>query len=89
MDSQVRKKLENKIEETVSQKNEILAIVDSLKQVDGSKSFAMGLVIGRLYNSFYYQSRRILNRDPTDDEFSEFLVFLNENKDDLVKRLGL
>lgn len=89
MDSQIQKKLEEKIEETVAQKKEIFGIIESLKRLDKSKSFALGLIVGRLYNSFFYQSRRILGRDPTDKEFSEFLDFLDENKDELIKRLSL
>ena len=41
-------------------------------------SFSSGISIGRLSNSFYYQHRRILKRDPTDNEFTEFLEFLKK-----------
>jgi hypothetical protein len=33
-------------------------------------------MIGRLFNSFYYQHRRILKRSPNDMEFDEFLEFI-------------
>ena len=36
-------------------------------------AFARGAAAGRLYNSFHYQCRRILGRDPTDEEFDEFV----------------
>ena len=39
-------------------------------------------MIGRLSNSFYYQHRRILKRNPTDMEFNEFLEFLKKKLDD-------
>jgi hypothetical protein len=37
-------------------------------------------MIGRLYNSFYYQSRRILKRDPTEQEFSDFIELVKEHR---------
>jgi len=69
-------KMEQKIQETISNKQELKQLVDSLSLVDDSKSFVLGIIVGRLYNAFYYQSKRILNRDPTDIEFQEFLKFV-------------
>jgi len=37
-------------------------------------------MIGRLYNSFYYQSRRILKRDPTEKEFSDFIELVKQHQ---------
>jgi hypothetical protein len=51
--------------------------------IDDSKSFALGIVVGRIYNTFYYQSKRILNREPTKQEFQEFLEFVKNKKSDL------
>ena len=56
-----------------------------LSDVDNSKSFALGIVVGRVYNTFYYQSKRILNREPTKQEFEEFLKFVKNKKPDLDK----
>jgi hypothetical protein len=39
--------------------------------------------VGRIYNSFFYQSKRILNREPTKEEFEEFLELLKTKKSDL------
>lgn len=89
MDQKVREKLEQKIEETITHKDDVKKIIDLLRDVDDSSSFAMGIVIGRLYNSFYYQSRRILNREPTDEEFSEFLDIIHQNKSKIIKQLRL
>jgi hypothetical protein len=36
-----------------------------------------------MYNSFYYQSKRILNREPTKEEFEEFLEFIKTKKSNL------
>jgi len=50
-------------------------------------SFTYGIVIGRLYNSFCYQCRRILNRNPTKEEFSEFLDFLKQKETEIFEKL--
>ncbi len=89
MDKKVKQKLEQKINETITHKDDVKKIISLLRDVDDSSSFAMGIVIGRLYNSFYYQSRRILNREPTKEEFSEFLDIINQNKSKIIKQLGL
>ena len=78
MDKVLLKKIKQKIDETISKKDEIKQLVNSLSNIDDSKSFAMGIIVGRLYNAFYYQSKRILNREPTKDEFNEFCNSLAE-----------
>jgi hypothetical protein len=35
-------------------------------------------VIGRLYNSFYYQTKRVLKRQPTEDDFTDFFEFIKK-----------
>ena len=83
MDEILLKKLEQKIQETISNKDDIKELIKSLSSIDDSKSFALGIIVGRIYNSFYYQSKRILNREPTKDEFKEFLKFIQKRKSDL------
>ena len=83
MDKVLLKKIKQKIDETISKKDEIKQLVNSLSNIDDSKSFAMGIIVGRLYNAFYYQSKRILNREPTKDEFNEFLEFIKTKKSNL------
>jgi len=83
MDKILLKKIDQKIQETISNKDEIKQLIKSLSSIDDSKSFAMGIAVGRIYNSFYYQSKRILNREPTKDEFEEFLKFVQKKKSDL------
>ncbi len=77
MDEKIIKILEKKISETKTENNKTKEIVDKFSNFD-SISFSSGIVIGRLLNSFYYQHRRVLKRDPTDIEFSEFLEFLKK-----------
>jgi len=83
MDEILLKKIEQKIQDTISDKDDILELTKSLSIIDNSKSFALGIVVGRLYNAFFYQSKRILNREPTKQEFVEFLKFVENKKSDL------
>jgi len=82
MDEKIQKVLEEKIQESISKKNEIALLAKSLG-TENENVFIRGIIIGRLYNSFYYQSRRILNRSPTDQEFSEFVKLLKEHENKL------
>ena len=83
MDEILMKKIKQKIHETISNKEEIRQLVQLLSNIDNSKSFALGIVVGRLYNAFYYQTKRILNREPTEFEFTEFLEFVKSKKSTL------
>ena len=82
MDEKLKTRIEEKIQETISNKNEINQISQSLSNVDDSKSFIFGIVVGRLYNAFYYQTKRILNREPSQEEFVEFVEYLKNQKSD-------
>ena len=83
MDETLLKKIDEKIQETISNKDDIKQLISLLSTIDNSKSFALGIVVGRIYNAFYYQSKRILNREPTKDEFKEFLEYIQNKKSDL------
>ena len=90
MNSQLEEKINKKIEEATEKSDEIFKIINSLDALrTHSDSFAYGIAIGRLYNSFYYQSRRILKRNPTDEEFSEFLEMLNKRQKKILDALRL
>ena len=80
MDEILKNKIEEKIQETISNKNELKQIISSLSNIDNSKSFVLGIIVGRVYNAFYYQSKRILNREPTEKEFQEFVEFVESKK---------
>jgi hypothetical protein len=80
MDEILMQKIKQKIHETISNKEEIRQLIQLLSNIDDSKSFALGIVVGRLYNAFYYQTKRILNREPTKFEFEEFLEFVKSKK---------
>ena len=83
MDKILLKKMEQKIQDTILNKDEIKQLIQLLSNIDDSKSFALGVIVGRIYNSFYYQSKRILNREPTTEEFKEFLEFIKTKKSNL------
>ena len=80
--------INEKINATLVHNNEIRNIVKSLDILPSdAESFAFGIVIGRLYNSFNYQCRRILKRSPTDQEFSEFLKILKQRQSEFLEKL--
>ncbi len=82
MDEKLKIKIEEKIQETLSNKSEIKQLRQYLSNVDDSKSFVLGIIVGRLYNAFYYQTKRILDREPTKEEFNEFVEYLKNRKSD-------
>ena len=87
MDEKIIKILEKKISETKTENNKTKEIVDKFSNFD-SISFSSGIIIGRLLNSFYYQHRRVLDRNPTTDEFVEFVDFIKSNQKNFQKKLG-
>lgn len=88
MNPQLKEKVDQKIKEVTMKSDEIFKIINSLDELrTHSDSFAYGIAIGRLYNSFYYQCRRILKRNPTKDEFSEFLEILNKHQKEILDAL--
>ena len=78
MDKEIQKIMQEKIHETMGKVNEITSLINLLDLSSDANSFGYGVMIGRLYNSFYYQSRRILKRDPTEQEFSDFIELVKE-----------
>ena len=83
MDEILLKKIEQKIQDSITNKDDIKELIKLLSTIDDSKSFALGIVVGRLYNTFFYQSKRILKRDPTKQEFEDFLNYIENKKSDL------
>ena len=84
MDARVRKAVLSKIDEAIGGASEINEILQSLDiQVSSPQDFALGIAVGRIYNSFHYQTRRALGRNATAAEFSEFLEILSSRMADL------
>jgi hypothetical protein len=78
MDARVKKAVLAKIQETISSTDEISKIQKTLCHIPvfSLDDFAFGIAIGRIYNSFHYQTRRALKRNATPEEFAEFLDIL-------------
>ena len=87
MDEKIRKIISEKVDEILGKNDEITKIISSMDSLD-SESLRYGILIGRLYNSFYYQHRRVLSRNPTTDEFLEFLEFVKLNQKNFQEKLG-
>ena len=83
MNKIIQSKIEKKIQDTISSKNDVKQLAQLFSNLDNSKSFILGIMVGRIYNSFYYQSKRILDREPTDKEFNEFLKLLQTKQFEL------
>ncbi len=81
-------KINEKINEILTNNDEIKKIHQTLDKLEkDEKSFVYGIVIGRLYNSFYYQCRRLLKRDPTNEEFTEFLSILKKHEIEFLEKI--
>ena len=80
MENEIIKILEKKINEIKTENPKINTIIQEFDNLD-STTLSTGIVIGRLFNSFYYQHRRILKRSPDETEFNEFIEFLKNQLD--------
>jgi hypothetical protein len=89
IDARVKKAVLGKIDETVSNTGEIKKIQENLSRipVDNRDDFAFGIAIGRIYNSFHYQTRRVLKRNATEAEFAEFLDILAKKAGEIRQAL--
>jgi len=87
VDEKLQEIIEKKINETFSNTDEISQIIKSLEVLSTNKeSFAYGIVIGRLYNSFYYQCRRVIKRNPTNQEFTEFIGLIKKRQSEFLEK---
>src|SRR5919112_184117 len=90
MDVRVKKAVLAKIQETISSTDEISEIQQMLLRripVTSLDDFVFGIAIGRIYNSFHYQTRRALKRNATKEEFAEFLDILAKRADAVKKEI--
>ena len=87
MNDKLQEVIETKINATFDKIDEINKIVESLDELSvQNNAFSFGIIIGRLYNSFFYQCRRILKRDPTEPEFLEFLEILKTRQSEFLEK---
>jgi len=88
MNKIIQEKIKQKINQSTEHHDEILKLVVNLEDSSNNQnSFSYGIVIGRLYNSFYYQCRRILKKNPTEEEFLEFLEILKQHKSEILAKI--
>jgi hypothetical protein len=90
MDDRVKEAVLAKIQEIVSNTDEISKIQRMLSYsiaVTTLDDFIFGIAIGRIYNSFHYQTRRTLKRNATKEEFEEFLDILAKRADTIKNAL--
>jgi hypothetical protein len=90
MDDRVKKAVFDKIQETISNTDEISKIQRMLSYnmaVTSLDDFMFVIAIGRIYNSFHYQTRRTLKRNATKEEFEEFLDILAKRADTIKNAL--
>lgn len=90
MDDRVKKAVFDKIQETISNTDEISKIQQMLSYsiaVTSLDDFMFGIALGRIYNSFHYQTRRTLKRNATKEEFEEFLDILAKRADTIKNAL--
>ena len=89
VDDKLREVIDKKIDEIFEKTDEIKKIIQSLDELSSkTDAFSYGIIIGRLYNSFYYQCRRLLQRDPTEQEFSQFLEILKSRQSEFMKKFN-
>ena len=84
MDRRVRERLEAKISEASERRAELVEVADAVGR--GSVT-PYAMLAGLLYNSFYYQTRRVCGRDPTRAEVREFVDMLGARGPDLERAL--
>ncbi|HEY8140089.1 MAG TPA: hypothetical protein VIE86_03300 [Nitrososphaera sp.] len=90
MDARVRRAILGKIDEAISNISEVVRIRESLAgiTVNDEDDFEFGIAVGRIYNSFHYQTRRILKRNATGEEFADFLAILSDRSNEIRSALS-
>ena len=78
MDEKIKEILTEKLNHSLNQNEDIEKLMSCFENVNHN-SFYTGILIGRLYNSFFYQYRRILKRNPANEVFTDFIEFIKNN----------
>jgi len=90
VDARVRRAILAKIDEAISNISEVVRIRESLAGIalNDEDDFEFGIAVGRIYNSFHYQTRRILKRNATGEEFADFLTILSVRTKEIRRALS-
>jgi len=84
VDNRLKSIINSKIDDVVNKSDEIIEITRALqKLIDNEEQTAFGIALGRVYNAFHYQTRRVLKRNATEDEFNEFVEILSKRTDEI------
>ncbi|MFQ5969384.1 MAG: hypothetical protein ACE5J2_02675 [Nitrososphaerales archaeon] len=90
MDARLQEITNSKIDDVINNSKEIITITRLLKDsTDNKQEIAFGIALGRVYNAFHYQTRRILKRNTTEQEFREFVDMLSKRAGEIKKALQL
>jgi len=88
MDPRLKSIMNSKIDDVIRRANEILTITKSLESlIDDEEATAFGIALGRVYNAFHYQTRRVLKRNATEQEFMELVGMLSTRAEEIKKAL--
>jgi hypothetical protein len=88
VDNRIRDIMNAKIDDVINNSNEIVTITKRLKElIEDEEQTALGIAFGRIYNAFHYQTRRVLKRDATEEEFKEFVEILSKRADKIKRAL--
>jgi len=88
MDNRLEQIINTKIDDVINKSDEIVMITGRLKKfVDDEAQISFGIALGRVYNAFHYQTRRILKRNATEDEFNEFVEILSKRTNEIKMAL--
>ncbi|MEM2759263.1 MAG: hypothetical protein QXU32_03555 [Nitrososphaerales archaeon] len=84
MNDRLKEIINAKINDIISKPDEIFTITKMVKDlIDDEEQVAFGIALGRVYNAFHYQTRRILKRNATKEEFNEFVELLSEKTESI------
>ena len=76
--------INTKIDDVINKSAEIVTITRALgKLIDDEEQICFGIALGRVYNAFHYQTRRILKRNATEGEFNEFVEILSKRTEEI------
>ena len=88
MDDRLRQVINAKIDDVITKSDEIVDISRTLRKlIDDEEQTAFGIALGRVYNAFHYQTRRILKRNATEEEFKEFVEILSKKTEKIKMAL--
>lgn len=88
MDDKIKEIINNKIDDVINNSDEIIHITNVLHElIENKEQTAFGIALGRIYNAFHYQTRRILKRNATDEEFNQFVELLSKRTEEIKSAL--